>query len=95
MVYAAPPLRARLLLFLAAANPCRAARGGLVGGDGIPWIIDQNKNPWRVDKRPTELTSGTPLDPGNARSGIMEALETGCGSLYGIGGGADIARRAS
>ena len=40
----------------------RAARGGLDGGEGSPWI---------------QPTSGKPLCPAGTGSGVMEALQTG------------------
>lgn len=37
--------------------------------------------------RHTELTSGTPLDPGSRGSGVMEALESHGGSVDGVAAG--------
>jgi len=38
-----------------------------------------------------ELTSGTPIDPGSPRSGVVEALKQGRSRIYRVAAGADIA----
>lgn len=37
-----------------------------------------------------ELTSGTPLGPGNPRSGVVEALKARSRRVYGIAAGANV-----
>jgi len=51
-----------------------AARGGLDGGEGSPWSL---------------RTSGTPLGPAGAGSGVMEASETRRG-IYNVGRGENV-----
>lgn len=51
-----------------------AARGGLVGGDGIP----------------DEGTSGIPLGPCNPGSAVVDALELGGGGVDNVARGKDI-----
>lgn len=39
----------------------------------------------------TELTSGTPIDPGSPRSGVVEALQHRSSRIYSVAAGTDIA----
>jgi hypothetical protein len=78
---AAPPRRLRPVLFrfflgnrATSLDEVNAARGGLVGGEGIP----------------EEGTSGIPLGPCGPGSAVVEALERGERRVDNVGGGKDI-----
>lgn len=98
MVYAAPPLRALLRRVLL------AARGGLEGGDGIPYdnvstdlhcAHDRSIDPLSLQRVPrrTEPTSGPPLDPGGPRSAVVEAVDRRVAEAHSIAGSAGLSAR--
>lgn len=99
IAYAAPPLRARpVMLSLGMIwDVVVAARGGLCGGDGIPWrgqsvtlFLYRRGREEKREVQHTELTSGTPIDPGSPRSGIMKPLKQRRSRIYTVAAGAHI-----
>ena len=57
--------------------------------------LDTAVSIWRHDSARTavaltELTSGTPINPGRPRSGVVEALNGRSAGIHGIAAGADI-----